>query len=79
VHNSELLRHLPDQLSEAGFAQVESLLSPEAQAAMPDTLRTMIQDAVMGGLGGVFWTVTVAAGLCLLFCLLIPKEKKETK
>jgi EmrB/QacA subfamily drug resistance transporter len=79
VHNSELMRHLPDQLSEAGFGQVESLLTPEAQAMMPDALRTMVQDAVMGGLRGVFWTVTVAAGFCLLLCLFIPRERKKTK
>ena len=73
------MHHLPDQLREAGFGQVERLLSPEAQATMPAALRTMVQDAVMGGLGGVFWTVTVAAGFCLLLCLFIPTEKKQTK
>jgi EmrB/QacA subfamily drug resistance transporter len=77
VLNSELMRQLPDQLSEAGFNQVESLLTPEAQAMMPDALRTMVQDAVMGGLGGVFWTVTVAAGFCLLLCLFIPRENEK--
>jgi hypothetical protein len=71
------MRQLPDQLSEAGFNQVESLLTPEAQAMMPDALRTMVQDAVMGGLGGVFWTVTVAAGFCLLLCLFIPRENEK--
>jgi hypothetical protein len=39
----------------------------------------MVQDAVVEGVGAVFWTVTVAAGLCLLLCLLIPGEKKKTK
>jgi EmrB/QacA subfamily drug resistance transporter len=77
VRNSDLMRHLPAEMSEAGFGQVESLLHPEAQAAMPDALRHMVQDAVMGGVGGVFWTVTVAAGFCILLCLLIPGEKKK--
>ncbi len=71
VRNSDLMRHLP--------GQVESLLHPEAQATMPDALRHMVQDAVMGGVGGVFWTVTVAAGFCILLCLLMPAEKKKTK
>jgi MFS family permease len=39
----------------------------------------MVQDAVMGGVSGVFWTVTVAAGFCILLCLLIPGEKENTK
>jgi hypothetical protein len=39
---------------------------------MPDALRRMVQSAVVEGLSGVFWTVTVAAGFCLLFCLLMP-------
>lgn len=78
VRNSELMHHLPDQLTEAGFGQIESLLSPEAQATMPDALRMMVQEAVMKGLGGVFWTVTVAAGFCILLCLLMPGEKKKS-
>jgi hypothetical protein len=46
---------------------------------MPDALRQLVQEAVMGGVGGVFWTVTVAAGFCILLCLLMPGEKKKTK
>jgi EmrB/QacA subfamily drug resistance transporter len=79
VRNSDLMRHLPGSLGEAGFDQIESLLHPEAQAAMPDALRDMVQNAVMGGVGGVFWTVTIAAVFCILLCLLIPGEKKRTK
>jgi MFS family permease len=79
VRNSDLVHHLPGQMGEAGLGQVESLLLPETQAAMPDALRQMVQDAVMGGVGGVFWTVTVAAGFCILLCLLMPGEKKKTK
>ena len=79
VRTSDLMRHLPGRMGEGGIGQIESLLHPEAQAAMPDALRNAVQDAVMGGVGGVFWTVTVAAGFCILFCLLIPGEKKKTK
>ena len=77
VRNSDLMRHLPAQLGEAGFGQIESLLRPQAQATIPDALRLMVQDAVVKGVAGVFWTVTVAAGLCLLLCLLMPGEKKK--
>jgi EmrB/QacA subfamily drug resistance transporter len=79
VRTSNLVRHLPGQMGEAGFGQTESLLHPEAQATMPDALRHMVQDAVMGGVSGVFWTVTVAAGFCILICLLVPGEKKKAK
>jgi EmrB/QacA subfamily drug resistance transporter len=79
VRNSDLVRHLPGQMSETGLGQAESLLLPETQAAMPDALRQLVQEAVMGGVGGVFWTVTVAAGFCILLCLLMPGEKKKTK
>jgi hypothetical protein len=79
VRNSDLVRHLPGQMGEAGLGQAESLLLPETQAAMPDALRQLVQEAVMGGVGGVFWTVTVAAGFCILLCLLMPGEKKKTK
>ena len=79
VRTSDLMRHLPGRMGEGGIGQIESLLHPEAQAAMPDALRNAVQDGVMGGVVGVFWTVTVAAGFCILLCLLIPGEKKKTK
>jgi fucose permease len=79
VRASNLMRHLPGQMGEAGFGQTESLLHPEAQATMPDALRHMVQDAVMGGVSGIFWTVTVAAGFCILICLLMPGEEKKAK
>jgi MFS family permease len=79
LRTSDLMRHLPARLGDTGFGQIESLLNPEVQAKMSVTLRNMVQDAVVEGVGGVFWTVTVAAGLCLLLCLLIPGEKKKTE
>ncbi|MGD2038504.1 MAG: MFS transporter, partial [Desulfobacterales bacterium] len=79
LRTSDLMRHLPARLSDTGFGQIESLLHPEVQANMSPALRNMVQDAVVEGVGAVFWTVTVAAGLCLLLCLLIPGEKKKTK
>ena len=79
VRTSELMHDLPARLSEAGFGQIESLLDPEVQATLPDALRHMVQDAIVEGVAGVFWTVTVAAGLCLLLCLLMPGEKKKVK
>jgi EmrB/QacA subfamily drug resistance transporter len=79
LRTSDLMRHLPARLGDTGFGQIESLLSPEVQAKMSVTLRNMVQGAVAEGVGRVFWTVTVAAGFCLLLCLLIPGEKKKAK
>ena len=79
MRTADLLRHIPTRLSEAGFGQVESLLRPEVQATMPEALRDMVQNAVVEGVAGVFWTVSVAAGLCVLLCLLMPGAKKKTK
>jgi len=79
MRTSDVMRHLSTQLNEAGFGQIESLLNPETQATIPDALRHMVQDAVVEGVAGVFGTVTVAAGLCLLLCLLMPGEKKKAK
>ncbi|MBT8369690.1 MAG: MFS transporter [Deltaproteobacteria bacterium] len=76
LSTSDLMRHLPTKLSETRSGQIESLLHPEAQAAMPEALRLMVQGAVVDGVTGVFWTVTVAAGFCLLLCLFMPEEKK---
>ncbi len=72
VRTAGLMAHLPARLGEAGWGQIEGLLDPAVQAAMPETLRHMVQAAVVEGVNGIFWTATVAAGFCLLLCLLIP-------
>ncbi len=79
VQTSGLLDELPPQLSEAGFFQVESLLHPDVQAVLPETVRLMLQSAVVAGVSGVFWTATAAAILCLLVCLFIPGEKQRQR
>jgi predicted MFS family arabinose efflux permease len=78
VRRADLLRDLPPHLREAGFGQVESLLHPTVQAVMPEALGKMVQTAVIQGVSGVFWTVTLAAGLCLLVCLMLPGDKRIT-
>jgi EmrB/QacA subfamily drug resistance transporter len=75
VRATDLMQHLPARLSEGGLGQVESLLHPEVQAVMPEALRRMVQTAVVEGVAGIFWTVTVVAGLCLLLCLCMPGEE----
>ncbi len=75
-----LMDFLPAQLSETGLSQVESLLNPDVQAVLPAKIRLILQSAVVDGVSGVFWAATVAALLCLLVCLIIPKTgpQRET-
>ncbi len=74
---ARLMDHLPAGLTEAGLGPVESLLHPAVQTAMPEATRHMVQIAVVEGVRGVFWTATLAAGLCLLVCLLLPGEVRS--
>ena len=78
LQNAQWVGPLPARLSADGRGQIESLLHPEVQAAMPDALRHAVQMAVQEGVSDVFVTVTVAAGLCLLLCLLMPVEAQKT-
>ena len=77
VRASGLMTHLPARLNAGGQAQIESLLHPDVQAALPETLRRMLAVAVVEGVTGVFWAVTAASGLCLLLCLLMPKSAER--
>jgi hypothetical protein len=46
---------------------------------MPEALRRMVQTAVVEGVGGIFWTVTVVAGLCLLLCLVHAGRRRKVR
>jgi EmrB/QacA subfamily drug resistance transporter len=77
VRNSGLLERLPAHLTQAGVGQIEGLLRPEMQALISPELKNMLQEAVMQGTHGVFWTVGIAAVFCLVACLLIPRRPPE--
>lgn len=74
LKESDLIRNLPDQLAENGLGEISQLFSPDVQALMPEDLIIAIREAVTQGVGSVFWTVTAGAVLCLLLCLLLPRE-----
>ena len=76
VHASGLLDRLPAHLKEAGAGQIEGLLQPEIQALIPPDLKHMLREAVTQGTHAVFWTVSIAAILCLLVCFLIPGRRR---
>jgi EmrB/QacA subfamily drug resistance transporter len=77
VRNSGLLDRLPAHLAEGGLGQIEGLLRPEIQPLISQALKRMLQEAVMHGTQGVFWSVGAAAVLCLVACLLIPRHSPE--
>lgn len=74
VQESGIIDGLPVRMNENSFGEIGQLFSPEVQAAMPPDLRQILQETVTHGVGDVFWTVTVAAMLCLLLCMLLPRD-----
>jgi MFS family permease len=69
-----ILDHLPSKLTTAGMNQIERMLQPEFQALIPPASRRILQETVLRGSHEVFWAVVFAAMLCLLACLLIPRQ-----
>ncbi len=74
IRESGLVDDIPDYLAEDGIGEIGRLFSPDVQALLPADLIHTIREAVTQGVGLVFWTVTAGAVLCLLLCLLLPKE-----
>ncbi len=64
------------RLPESGFGRLEDLLDPRIQAAMPPELRELVHEAVGQGVHQVFLAVLAASLLCLICCLLLPKDKR---
>jgi EmrB/QacA subfamily drug resistance transporter len=73
------LPQLPAHLVEGGLDQVEGLLRPEVLSALPASLRLAVQESVRSGVAAVFWTVLVAALLCLACCAAIPGQGRPEK
>jgi hypothetical protein len=66
---------LPSALAARLRSNVEDFFRPEVQMQLPDHLQHIMQDAVVNGVASVFWTVTVAAAVCLLLCLMLPGRR----
>jgi EmrB/QacA subfamily drug resistance transporter len=77
VQATGLLDRFPTGLTEGGLDQVEGLLRPEVLAGLPEPVRLAVQESVSRGVTAVFWTVLIAALLCLVCCGLIPGEKRH--
>jgi predicted MFS family arabinose efflux permease len=55
----------------------EALFRPEIQALLPADMLQRLQDAVARSVMSVFWLVLLASILCLLVCLLLPRDPSE--
>jgi EmrB/QacA subfamily drug resistance transporter len=77
IRQNGILEQLPSRLTESGLDQVEGLLRPEVLATLPASVRLTVQESVSQGVTAVFWTVLVAALLCLVCCGLIPGENSR--
>lgn len=75
IQRSGLLDRLPAHLAQGRPDQLEELLRPEILALMPPELKHLLREGVAAGTQAVFWTVGAAALLCLLACLLIPRQR----
>jgi predicted MFS family arabinose efflux permease len=51
---------------------LQSLFSPEVQAGLSETAKTLLSQAVASGLEAVFWIATIASGLSLIMNVLMP-------
>jgi EmrB/QacA subfamily drug resistance transporter len=79
IRGSEMVKRWPAELGETGFTEIESLLHPDVQARLPGAVRQLLQDTLLSGITGVFWTATVSATICLVMCLLIPNENSGSR
>lgn len=79
MQGTGMLEHLPTELSETGLAQIESLLQPEVQALLPEPVNNLLQQTLVSGITGVFWTATISAVFCLVLCLLIPNKNSDQR
>lgn len=74
VKASGRLDRLPAEFGESGAGRIDSLLQPDVQSMLPDTIKVMIQETVYSGVMDVFLVVLAASFVCLLFCLFIPGQ-----
>ena len=69
-----ILDRLPAHLAAIRTDQIGEMLQPDIQALMPPAIRNFLRDTILQGARDVFWTVVLAALLCLLTCLLLPRK-----
>jgi len=66
VLNPQLLAQLRESM--------ENLFKPEFTALLTQSAKQVLQQAVLNGVSSIFLIVFISAILCLVFCLLLPKD-----
>jgi EmrB/QacA subfamily drug resistance transporter len=69
---------LPEALTDQIFRNAESILRPEIRAQLSSDMLLHLNQAVAHGSLRVFWATLAAAVACLICCLLLPQEKRQT-
>jgi EmrB/QacA subfamily drug resistance transporter len=68
---------LPETLTDQAQRSFENLLRPEFQALLPEAARVSLQLSIAGGVQRVFWIALLVSLMCLLFCFLLPGDRKQ--
>jgi EmrB/QacA subfamily drug resistance transporter len=71
------MQRLPEALADPIRREADSLLRPDVQAQLAPDVLLQLQQAISQGVLLVFWTTVAAALLCLLFCLLLPRDPRS--
>jgi EmrB/QacA subfamily drug resistance transporter len=68
---------LPEAVADQIRRNADSVLRPEVQAQLAPDVIQQLHQAISQGVLLVFWTTIAAALLCLLFCLLLPRDPRS--
>jgi EmrB/QacA subfamily drug resistance transporter len=71
------MEKLPEAVADQIRRNADSVLRPEVQAQLAPDVIQQLHQAISQGVLLVFWTTIAAALLCLLFCLLLPRDPRS--
>jgi EmrB/QacA subfamily drug resistance transporter len=76
MRESEIFGKLPDSLQAHLQNDLEKLLGPEALSAFSSEIQIYIQDTLTQGVKQVFWAALAVSVIALVFCLMLPKQRR---
>jgi len=71
------MEKLPEGVADLIQRSSDSILRPDVQARLAPDVIQPVHQAIEEGVLPVFWTTIAAALLCLLFCLLLPRDPRS--
>jgi EmrB/QacA subfamily drug resistance transporter len=75
--SDDQMEKLPEAVADQIRRNADSVLRPEVQAQLSPDMIQQLHQAISQGVLLVFWTTIAAALLCLLFCLLLPRDPRS--